>query len=108
VVSTATKNTANKILMERKTPFTSELGRYKRHELLTGEIRYPENGYSGYGNGGSTNLMDFISDEMREDWRKHRKELIEFWRAGEYMTDKPWLFVRCDPDTLPWAAEQFD
>ena len=95
--------------MERRKPVPSpELGPYKRHELLTGEIRYPENGYSGYGNGRSTSLMDFISDEMRQDWREHRTVLIKFWRSDEYTTDKPWLFVWGDPDTLPWAAEQFD
>ena len=52
--------------------------------------------------------MDFISDEMRQDWREHRTELIKFWRSGEYTMEKPWLFVCGDPDTLPWAAEQFD
>jgi hypothetical protein len=97
----------------RRAPATRELGAYKRHELLTGEICYPENGYSGYGDGRSTNLIDFISDEMRRDWREHCAELVKFWKSGEYTAEifpdsKPWLFVCGDPDTLPWAAEQFD
>src|SRR5262245_19123858 len=85
-----------------------QLGPYRRHELLTGEIRYPERGYSGYGDGRNLNLADFISAEMRADWAEHRDELIAFWKSGEYTTDKPWLFVRGEPGTLPWAAEQFD
>ena len=53
--------------MERTTPFTPELGPYKRHELLTGKIFYPMRGYTGYGDGKSTNVADFIGDEMRAD-----------------------------------------
>jgi hypothetical protein len=100
--------------MERKTPFTPALGPYKRRELLTGEIFYPDCGYSGYGDGKSINVGDYISDEMRADWQKYRKELITFWRSGKYTSpgifpdSKPWLFVCGSPDTLPWAAEQFD
>ena len=92
-----------------------QLGPYRRHELLTGEICRPEFGYSGYaGDGKSNDVADYISDEMRRDWAEHREELIKFWKSGEYTTPdifpdaKPWLFVRGDPDTLPWAAEQFD
>src|SRR5262249_29493658 len=99
--------------MERRKPArTPELGPYKRHELLTGEIVYPD--YSGYGDGRNINLMDFIGDEMRADWQRHREALIKFWQSGEYTTpdifpdSKPWLFVAGEPDTLPWAAEQFD
>ena len=100
--------------MDRTTSFTPELGPYRRHELLTGEIIYPEYDYSGYGDGRNTNLMDFISDEMRVDWREHRAQLIKLWKSGEYTTaeifpdSKPWLFVCGDPGTLPWAAGQFD
>src|SRR5262245_48570627 len=53
------KNAANKILMERTTSFTPELGPYKRHELLTGKIFNPMRGYTGYGDGKSTNVADF-------------------------------------------------
>ena len=100
--------------MERTTPFTPELGPYKRHELLTGKIFYPMRGYTGYGDGKSTNVADFIGDEMRADWQEHRDELIAFWKSGEYTApdifpdSRPWLFVCGSPDTLPWAAEQFD
>jgi hypothetical protein len=91
-----------------------QLGPYRRHELLTGEIRYPENNYSGYGDGRNTYLADFISDEMRRDWAEHRAELIKFWKSGEYTSPeifpdaKPWLFVCGSPGTLPWACEHLD
>ena len=55
-----------------------------------------------------------LSDEIRSDWAEHREELIAFWKSGQYTAPdvfadaKPWLFVRGEPDTLPWAAEQFD
>jgi len=86
------------------------LGPYKRHELLTGHIRYPARGYTGYGDGSSTNVADFISDQMCRDWEANHKELIAFWHSGEYTTPKifpdslPWLFVCGSADTLPWAA----
>jgi hypothetical protein len=86
-----------------------ELGPYKRHELLTGEINYPAVGYSGYGDGRSVNLADFICDEMRDDWAEHRDALMAFWASGEYTTAEifpdslPWLFAKGSPDTLPWA-----
>jgi hypothetical protein len=80
--------------MERRTSSKRHgLCAYRKHELLTGEISYPVLGYSGYGNGESTNLEDFISEEMLQDWREHRTELLKFWRSGEYTKDKPWLFV---------------
>ena len=98
----------------RKAPPTPELGPYKRHELLTGQIVYPEYDYSGYGDGKSTNLMDFISDEMRADWQEHRERLIAFWKSGEYTNSnifpdaRPWLFICANANPLPWAAEQFN
>jgi hypothetical protein len=55
-----------------------ELGPYKRHELLTGEICYAVQGYTGYGDGSSTNVTDYISDEMRRDWAANRDELLAF------------------------------
>jgi hypothetical protein len=91
-----------------------ELGPYRRHELLTGEIFCPQEGYSGYGNGTDTDLSAFISDEMRENWRSNRTELMKFWRSGEYTSprtfadSKPWLYACGTPNTLPWAARQFD
>lgn len=91
-----------------------ELGPYKRHELLTGEIDYPLQGYTGYGDGTGTDLAAFIGDEMRADWKTHREELLKFWASGEHTTgeifpdSKPWLFVCGRPGTVPWAARQFD
>ena len=98
----------------RKRQSQRELGPYKRHELLTGEINYPMAGYTGYGDGKSTDLTAFISAEMRADWEANRDELLAFWASGEHTTMKvfpdsvPWLFVCGSPDTLPWAADQFD
>ena len=37
-----------------------DIGPYKRHELLTGKIYYPALGYSGYGDGKSTHIADFV------------------------------------------------
>jgi hypothetical protein len=73
-----------------------EIGPYKRHELLFGWIKYSAKGYSGYGDGSSTDLSDFISDEMHRDWAANRDELLAFWASGEYTTTK--IF----PDSLPW------
>ena len=42
-----------------------DIGPYKRHELLTGKIYYPALGYSGYGDGKSTHIADFVNQEMR-------------------------------------------
>jgi hypothetical protein len=90
------------------------LGPYRRHELLTGRIKYPVQGYDGYGNGSSAEVSDFISEEMRRDWAENREELMAFWRSGEYTTPEtfedslPWLFVRGRPGTLPWAAVHLD
>ena len=96
-------------ITRRKRVSFRELGPYKRRELLTGEISYPAIGYSGYGNGHSTDLADFIDDQMRVDWEANREELLKFWASGKYTTSeifpdsKPWLFVRDPANTLPWA-----
>jgi len=101
-------------VVRRKRTSRSELGPYRRHELLTGEIMYPVMGYTGYGDGENTDLTAFISDEMRADWEANRDELLKFWRSGEYTCGEtfpdsvPWLFVRGSRGTLPWAAKQFD
>ena len=90
-----------------------ELGPYKRHELLTGEIDYPMQGYTGYGDGTGTDLAAFIGDEMPR-LENAPRELLKFWASGEYTTgeifpdSKPWLFVCGRPGTVPWAARQFD
>jgi hypothetical protein len=100
----------------RKRVSQRTLTEYKRHELLTGEIFYPALGYDGYGDPRTMdkNLANFISAEMKMDWEQNKEELMAFWKSGEYTTgeifpdSKPWLFICGDPDTLPWAAEQFD
>jgi hypothetical protein len=90
-----------------------ELSVYKRHELLTGKIFCPNADYDGYGDNQSTNLRDFITDEMRQDWLTHRDELSDFRASGQSTTEyfentRPWLFLIGDDESLPWAAEQFD
>ena len=100
--------------MERKVHHQRNIGPYKRHELLTGQIFYPAADYSGYGDGINPNLEDFISAEMRRDWGANREALLKFWFSGQFTTidvfpdSEPWLFVRGFPGTLPWAAQQFD
>jgi hypothetical protein len=98
-------------IKRRKRVSYRELGPYKRHELLTGQIKYAAIGYSGYGDGKSTNLNDFITDEMRVDWADNREELLAFWTSGKtsiiFPDNKPWLHCWGSPDTLPWAEHQF-
>jgi hypothetical protein len=98
------------VVRHRRQP--RELGPYRRHELLTGEIVRVEYGYTGYASDGkSDNAADYISDEMKADWAEHREALLKFWRSGQYTApdvfpdSKPWLFVAGSPDSLPWAAE---
>ncbi len=55
-----------------------ELTPYKKHELLTGTMFYPMQGYDGYGDGKSTNVADYNSDEMRADWQAHRDDFLKF------------------------------
>jgi len=87
----------------------------KAAELLSGEIFYAVIGYSGYGDGESRRVTDYISEEMRNDWLNNRTMLLEFWRSGrmlsEIFTDycPPWLAAdHGSPDTLPWASRVFD
>ena len=49
-------------IIRRRRASRMQMGPYKRHELLTGEIKYPAQGYSGYGDGRSADLTEFISD----------------------------------------------
>jgi hypothetical protein len=99
-------------IMRRRRTSRLNLSVYKRHELLTGEIKIVVSGYDGYGDGRSTELHKFISDEMRLDWQTNRAMLMEFWRSGQSSTIfadcLPWLFMHGGADTLPWAAVQFD
>jgi|SRR5258705_11994908 hypothetical protein len=98
-------------VIRRKRTSRLSIGPYRRHELLTGRIQYPVQGYTGYGNGVGTDLMAFISDGMRTDWAANRDELMEFWRSGEsdnFADSLPWLFVRGGDGSLPWAARHLD
>jgi hypothetical protein len=99
----------------RRKRASRNIGPFKRHELLSGEIFYsPPAYYSGYGDGQSSDLSAFISDAMRTDWEQNRDELLKFWRSGKdtapdiFPDSLPWMFVRGEPGTLPWAALQFD
>jgi hypothetical protein len=99
-------------IFRRRRGSRRELGPYRRHELLTGKADYPSFGYTGYGDGEDTDMTHFISEEMRQDWLANRAELLAFWRSGEFTTvfpdSKPWLFIRGNSKTLPWAAMVFD
>ena len=70
-------------VIRRKRTSRSAIGPYRRHELLTGRIEYPVQGYTGYGDGVGTDLTAFISDTMRRDWQNHREALLAFWRSGK-------------------------
>ena len=77
---------------------SQQLSACKLHELIIGTIHYSDGDdgcYAGYGNGFGTNLVDFISDEMRADWEENREMLLQLWAEGA--TETP----------LPWAAYQF-
>ena len=100
-------------ILRRKRTSRLSLSAYRRHELLTGRIVYPVQGYDGYGDGRSTNVADYISDEMRRNWQTHREALLAFWRLGksdaEVFPDDclPWLCLG-PRDRLPWAEQHLD
>ena len=100
-------------VIRRKRASRSSIGPYRRHELLTGRIAYPVQGYTGYGDGIGTDLTAFITHEMRADWKANREELVAFWQSGKTEADVfpdalPWLYVGASADTLPWAARHLD
>jgi len=101
-------------ITRRKREARGELGPYRRHELLTGEIYYPAFGYTGYGDGTGTDLAAFICEDMRLDWEANRTELLWFCasherRAKLFADEEPWwLALRGSFAVLPWASEQFD
>jgi hypothetical protein len=47
--------------------------------------------------------------EMREDWARYGREMLERWTRGEREpTTRPWVYpYPGSPDRLPWAAEAF-
>ena len=59
-----------------------EIGPYRRHELLTGEIVYSAFNYTGYGDGIGRDLHAFITEEMRADWEMNCDELLAFWKPA--------------------------
>ena len=69
-------------IIRRRRASRISIGPYKRHELLGGRIDYPISGYSGYGDGRGVNVADYISAEMKADWRVNREQLMEFWKSG--------------------------
>ena len=76
-------------------------------------IKYPMRGYTGYGDGSSTDVADYISDEMRLDWQNLRAELMAFWQPGKAISEAyphdclPWL-ANSDGPELPCAALHLD
>jgi hypothetical protein len=85
-----------------------QLGPYRRHELLTGEVKIVVQGYSGYSDQIHTDLTLFINLEMRQDWINHRDELVAFWRSGKssiiFPDNLPWLWIaHGSVDTPCWA-----
>jgi hypothetical protein len=101
-------------IARRRRTARRELGVYKRHELITGRIMYPQLDYDGYGDGVSRDLSDFISEDMRLDWQANRDVILQWWASCEnegYLPPPivpPWLAARGSLDLLPWAGEQFD
>jgi hypothetical protein len=97
----------------RRRRASRQLNAYRRHELLTGEVKLAPS-YAGYTDGHSTDLEAFISDEMRRDWQDNRAELLEFWKSGKYTTvdvfpnSLPWLFVRGRAGRPCWAEQHLD
>jgi hypothetical protein len=58
------------------------------YELLTGTIKYPLRGYTGYGDmladqGRDSLTENYITDAMREDWQANRDALTALWRSGK-------------------------
>jgi hypothetical protein len=99
-------------VIRRRRASRLSIGPYRRHELLTGRIQYPVQGYTGYGDGIGTDLTAFIGDQMRADWEANRDELLAFWRSGKTEADVfpdalPWLHGG-GADALPWAARHLD
>ncbi len=64
------------------------------------------------GDGNSTNLADYVYDQMRADLQEDRHELFKFFTSGEFTTNEilpdslPWLFVCGGDGFLPSACEQ--
>lgn len=99
-------------VIRRKRTSRLSIGPYRRHELLTGRIQYPAQGYTGYGDGVGTDLTAFISDQMRADWEANRA-VMAFWRSGNVEADVfpdtlPWLYEGGSAAAPPWAARHLE
>jgi hypothetical protein len=100
-------------IVRRKRTSRLEIGPYKRHELLTGEIKIVVQGYSGYSDQIATDLTLFIGPEMLADWANHRDALVSFWRSGKssiiFPDNLPWLFIAHGSAVTPcWAERHVD
>jgi hypothetical protein len=91
-----------------------QLSVYRRHELVSGRIFYPQTGYTGYGDGAGRDLTKFIGPDMRADWQANREMLLQWWASGKSEghfpppVTPPWLNWHGSPDTLPWACQYFE
>ena len=100
------------ITRRRRTSRTN-IGPYKRNELLCGFIQYTPS-YSGYGDGVGSDLTKFISAEMRADWAANREVLIKLWQSNADMAAAfpddylPWLHSGGYVGPLPWACQHLD
>src|SRR5258707_11226925 len=100
-------------IVRRKRTSRMSIGPYRRHELLTGEVKIVVQGYSGYSDQLRTNLTLFIGPEMRADWAANREELIAFWRSGKsssvFPDNLPWLWIAHGSANTPcWAEQHLD
>jgi hypothetical protein len=101
-------------IVRRKHGARRQLTVYQRHELVSGRIFYPQNGYTGYGDGVGRDLTAFISENMKLDYWANRTMLLEWWASGESEghfpppVTPPWLNAHGDPSRLPWGAEHLD
>jgi len=100
-------------IIRRRRSSKLQLGPYRRHELLTGEVKIVVQGYSGYSDQVRTDLTLFIGPEMRADWQNHRAELIAFWRSGKssviFPDCLPWLWIpHGSADEPCWAERHLD
>ena len=95
-------------VMELRTE--DDIGPYKRHELLTGKIYYPALGYSGYGDGKSTHITDFVTNEMRLDWLANRDRLLASGSPasrsrGTFPTLSPGSLIAAIPTRCPGRSK---
>ena len=89
---------------------------YHRQQLLEGPdavllagVGYLHSLSVGSFDGASPEEQAAVLAEMRADWQRHGREMMERWRAGESEpTTRPWVYpYPGSPDTLPWAAQEF-